>query len=209
MTIHGPDRAEAGHRLAEHPLVPVQALVAGRHVVDAGVAEGVAHRLRGRDPERCCSDDDAELDLGIDVVGDVAVPGERGAVAGDRGSRLAVDERALGARRRARAVVVEADRIDRAGIRDGWAERDRVQRPAGLGGLRIQPRPESIEGRMTAGSDGSDAGEPGRPRVDRDDPVVVAHHGRPRPPLDEDGGQAHGVRPGPSGRRGAAPRPCA
>ena len=104
-------------------------------------------------------------------------------------------------------VVVEADRVDRAGVRDGRAERHRVQRPTGPGGLCVQPRPEAIERRRTAGRDGPDAGEPGRPRVDGDDPVVVAHHGRLRPPVDEDGGQAHGVRPGPWDRPEAAPRP--
>ena len=130
-------------------------------------------------------------------------------MARDRGRRLAVDEGPLRPRRRTRAVVVEPDRADGAGIRHGRAERHRVQRSTGAGGLGVQPRPEAIEGRGTARRDGADAGEPGRPRVDGDDPVVVAHHGRHGPTFDEDGGQAHDVRPGPSYRPGAAPRPRA
>src|SRR5215213_5394740 len=58
------DRAEAGHRLPEQPLVAIEPCIARRNVVDDGVAKDAAVR----------SDHDAQLALPVDVVSQRPIP---------------------------------------------------------------------------------------------------------------------------------------
>ena len=88
--------AEPGHRLAEQPLVAIEPRVARRDVVHDRVAEDEPEGLLGRHVPGGLADHDAQLDLGVDVGGQRPVPVEPGAVAGDRGRGLAVDERPFG-----------------------------------------------------------------------------------------------------------------
>ena len=82
----GPDRAEAGHRLAQQPLVAVEPRVARRDVVHDRVAEDVGGGLGRRDVPGERADHDAELHLRVDVGRQRAVPGDRRAVADRRRS---------------------------------------------------------------------------------------------------------------------------
>ena len=100
-------------------------------------------------------DDHPELDLGVDVVGDGSIPGERRSVGRDRRGRLAVHERSRRARvrRLPRRPVVQADRVDRAGIRHRGPERRARQRSPGSG--------------RTGAGEGRDEIEPDRRRPPR------------------------------------------
>ena len=63
-----PHRAEGVERLAADPLAVAELQVAGRHVVEAGVAEDVGERVRLGDASRGPADHDPELGLVVDLA---------------------------------------------------------------------------------------------------------------------------------------------
>ena len=82
------DRAEAGHRLAQQPLVAVEPRVARRDVVDARVAEDVLHGASAGDAAAGAPMTTPSSHSASTLAVSVAVPGERRAVAGDRRAAL-------------------------------------------------------------------------------------------------------------------------
>ena len=99
-----PYRAEAGHGLAEQPLVAVQPLVARGDVVDDGVAQHAA----------AVTHHDAQLALAVDVRREAAIPDDGRPMGGQRRRRLAVYQGALRPAdlRCRRVAIVETDGID-------------------------------------------------------------------------------------------------
>ena len=189
------DRTEARHRLAEQPLVAVQPGVTRRDVVDAGVAEDMAHGVGRVDGVGGRTDDDAELALGIHGRSQRPIPGQP-ARSGDGGRGLAVDQRPgrpAGIRAGlARRPIVQPDRVDRARVRDGRSELHVSQRALGGCRLAIGPVPETREAVRPAGRDGADRRIELRvARRDRQAPIIDHDRDRRTAALD-DRREAHG-----------------
>ena len=145
--MQGPSGAPEVERLAGAELVPGHALgraphlaVARGDVVDDGVAEHVLQRARDLDEAPGLADDDGELDLAVDLLGEPLV--ERDRLVGTDHAVGGLDEklRLLAADRGVRllgvvVLVVAAAAQDR-GRAMGRGERDILQRQDGcFGGL--------------------------------------------------------------------------
>ena len=193
----GSDRAEAGHRLAEEPLVAVEPRVARRDVVDHGVAEDVRERVLDLDVGGGLADHDAQLDLRVHVRREGAIPGDHATGRGDRRWRLGEDEGALGTvgigvGGDARGPVVVADGVDRAGVGHGGPGIDVGDRAPPVVRLAVDPGGEIAPGegverrelahrRRLAGPTGQLQGEE----------PAVADHDRHRDAVRDDGREAH------------------
>ena len=93
---HRPERAEGVEALAARPLPVAELQVAGGDVVGDRVAEHVVECPLGRDPSHPAADDDRELDLPVDPLGEVGVDHDRGAGADHARGELGEDQRSLG-----------------------------------------------------------------------------------------------------------------
>ena len=140
----GPERREGLAHLALRPLARHELEVAGAHVVDDRIAEDVVEGPLPGDVARRAPDDDAELDLPVELLA-APRPEDRLARVEDRVAPLREHGR-LRRHRHARLLgvvpVVEADADDLAGVGDRGVQAEGVER-------RLRPlgdRPDRVEG---------------------------------------------------------------
>src|SRR5262249_45620031 len=90
----GADRARSVQALALEILAtPVALDVASRDVVECRVAENVVKRVRSTDIGPALRNDDAQLDLPVDLITDRRIDGDVGERTGDAGYRFGKDGR--------------------------------------------------------------------------------------------------------------------